>query len=325
MEEKSENEVLDPEEEENFVIPNTYSPFRQQKVPACKPFLTPFLAGCLYALFGTICIILGVIYQVTVDELKELPIDYTDDALNTVITKEFTVDQNFKKDLYVYYEIDNLYQNYQAYLYSKSWDQLKGVSRKKADLEKCKPMEKDGKVPYAPCGSIAASMFNDTFAFDGVEINEKDISSKYFKDIIKPLSADDWNKENSVLVLNEAQFPGNTSNEHFINWLQISPTSSIRKLYGKLTKVLPNGKYTVRIANNYPVKPFDGKKRIVIAEVSSLGCKNRFFPIFFLVVGGLSWICGIVFFILHFMKALPLYKNMFAEMQTEELTMSLNE
>jgi len=305
------------------VIPNTESPFRQQKVPACKPFLTPLLAGVLYAIFGTLCIVIGVIYQVTTSDLHELSIDYTEEELKKDIIKQFTVDQSFKRDLYVYYEIDNLQQNSQAYLYSKSWDQLTGVSRSKSDLEKCKPRAYNGSLTYAPCGSVAASVFNDTFSIDNVTIDETGISSEDFKELFKPLNKEWWNTNNSELVLDAELFPGNVTNEHFINWIQISPTSSIRKLYGKLPRGLPNGAYNITIRNNYPVKPFGGKKRIVIAEVSLLGAKNAFFPIFFLVVGGLSWVCGIVFFIFHVTKILPLYKNLYAEMQSKEIPMDV--
>ena len=41
--------------------------------------------------------------------------------------------------------------------------------------------------------------------------------------------------------------------EHFINWVKISGLPQFRKLYGVISDGLKEGKYTLRVNNNYPV------------------------------------------------------------------------
>lgn len=83
--------------------------------------------------------------------------------------------------LYVYYELDNFYQNHRKYVKSRSYHQLLGNYLEKAsDLLDCDPVSQvkdlwphqrisfsgkqmDPEDQAIPCGLIAKSIFNDDF------------------------------------------------------------------------------------------------------------------------------------------------------------------
>ena len=75
--------------------------------------------------------------------------------------------------VYVYYQLDNFYQNHRRYVKSRSDAQLRGETVVTSDLEDCAPLTDfveitpEGvtkKKTLSPCGLIANSLFNDTIA-----------------------------------------------------------------------------------------------------------------------------------------------------------------
>lgn len=98
------------------------------------------------------------------------------------------VTSDIKGPIYVYYQLDNFYQNHRRYVKSRNNDQLVGNYKKVEELTDCDPIIKvadlweNQKYPYAqkdlpakdrkqldpedpavPCGLVAKSFFNDTF------------------------------------------------------------------------------------------------------------------------------------------------------------------
>lgn len=82
---------------------------------------------------------------------------------NRTCTITFDVTEEMKAPVYVYYELDNFYQNHRRYVKSRSDAQLKGELLSEGDLTDCDPLvtAADGKVLH-PCGLIANSFFNGT-------------------------------------------------------------------------------------------------------------------------------------------------------------------
>ena len=97
--------------------------------------------------------------------------------------------------VYVYYQMDNFYQNHRRYVKSRDYNQLKGQILSVADLSSCDPIVTiddlgiyttldgnaiDGSQPANPCGLVAKSVFNDTYQFyngtNRVAINENNIA-----------------------------------------------------------------------------------------------------------------------------------------------------
>ena len=298
-------------------IPHADSKFKQQKIAACRPFLTPCSAAIIYAVFSAVSLIVGLIYFFESRGMYEQVIPYPENCGQTC-TATFTVPEDEKGPIFVYYQIENLYQNNFLYGSSKSWSQLTGGGYKKtSDLKSCAPMiladpnneTYSGNI-LVPCGAVPNSVFNDTFTFNSEfpEIFDKDISLKSFRELFKAPS--DVYK-GDVQWLSEAMFPGGQTNERFINWVQIAPFKKFRKLWGKTAEnsVLKAGEYSITIDNNFPVDSFDGKKSLVVAQVKWLGGKNDFFGIFFLVMCGISGTLSILFFVLYVTHALPLYRQ----------------
>lgn len=178
------------------------TPFKQQRLPAWQPILTPnwvigtfLIVGCVFMPIG------GAIYAAS-SSVQEIRIDYGDMPVcktaspagtpgNTV---QFVVTKDMKNPL-VYYELSNFYQNHRRYVTSRSDGQLRAsedatvfsdfaTAVRKADVATCTPLVCSGNagengcgttsagvaangrfnLVYYPCGLIARSMFNDTFS-----------------------------------------------------------------------------------------------------------------------------------------------------------------
>ncbi|KAI8987154.1 CDC50/LEM3 family [Pilobolus umbonatus] len=175
--------------------------FKQQRLKAWQPLLTPktvlptlFVAGILFAPLGGL-----FLYQS--DTVNEITIDYTDcknaaaeftaipdnafsykftvDTITTVSAPlyrmdaptgsciiQFTIPSPLKTPIFLYYKLTNFYQNHRKYVKSLSYNQLHGDVITAAEAtSSCSPIDLDasGRIIY-PCGLIANSMFNDTFS-----------------------------------------------------------------------------------------------------------------------------------------------------------------
>jgi hypothetical protein len=88
-----------------------------------------------------------------------------------------------KGPIHVYYQLENFYQNHRRYVQSRSDQQLRDKDYKdpKAVAKACDPEATTGDGSLiVPCGLIAWSLFNDTYAFSvnkkSVTVNKKDIA-----------------------------------------------------------------------------------------------------------------------------------------------------
>ncbi|TMW62526.1 hypothetical protein Poli38472_005144 [Pythium oligandrum] len=213
------------------------TPFKQQKLKAWQPILTPNWVIGTFAVVGLIFIPIGIILHTESENVVEYSIQYDGKDTNTdssnvvqlgkgcylksdsdrdtfdvdergcLIT--FTIDKEMKAPIFLYYQLDNFYQNHRRYVQSRSDAQLRGDAS--ASTSDCSPLQDSTKVvkynstnskpidstekvyQLNPCGLIANSLFNDIFWVNSIQVDGK----KYYQD-------DKYNDKKVVNLLDQS-------------------------------------------------------------------------------------------------------------------------
>lgn len=179
--------------------PNTA--FRQQRLKAWQPILSPQSVLPLLILVSAIFAPIGVALIISANNVQNLIIDYSQceklantDSFTTIPSKytshhfkkslsftptwklskdsdetncqiQFEIPNEIKQSVYVYYRLTNFYQNHRKYVSSYDLQQLKGNAVDPDDLvSECNPLRSEDDKAIYPCGLIANSLFNDTFS-----------------------------------------------------------------------------------------------------------------------------------------------------------------
>ncbi|XP_057950376.1 ALA-interacting subunit 1-like [Malania oleifera] len=302
-----------------------YSRFTQQELPACKPILTPRWVISAFMLVSIVFIPIGVASLFASRDVVEIvdryetaciPVTDREDKVkyiqspgNKTCFRTLRVPKHMKKPVYVYYQLDNFYQNHRRYVKSRSDEQLK-YNKSASETSDCDPEDTTANgQPIVPCGLIAWSLFNDTYNFSRnnqpLAVNKKDISwksdrkHKFGKDVYPT------NFQNGTLI-GGAHLDSNiplSEQEDLIVWMRTAALPTFRKLYGKIDADLQeNDAINVILENNYNTYSFNGKKKLVLSTTSWLGGKNDFLGIAYLTVGGLCFFLAITFAIVYLVK-----------------------
>ena len=282
------------------------SAFKQQKLPAWQPILTAGTVLPTFFLIGIAFIPIGFGLLLSSNQVKEKVIEYThcvssDPEHNGKMCSEviganynaeckcslnFTLTENFDRDVYIYYGLTNFYQNHRRYVRSRDDKQLLGNLGSRVD-EACVPYAtidvENGQKTIVPCGAIANSIFNDTFALSYKDLNRMrkdfspikltktgiawatDKSSKFrnppkmdsFKEFARPPN---WAKP--IDDLDKDPSNNGLQNEALMVWMRTAALPSFRKLYARVNHTvsedykiaLPKGEYRVDIEYRYPGK-----------------------------------------------------------------------
>ncbi|KAG7465741.1 hypothetical protein MATL_G00156820 [Megalops atlanticus] len=241
----------------------------------------------------------------------------------------FSLDQPFESNVFMYYGLSNFYQNHRRYVKSRDDSQLNGDKTSlKSPSKECEPYRTNENKPIAPCGAIANSLFNDTLELFYIDPNgtrteipltKKGIAwwtdkhvkfrnpggnnlnlTTVFQGTTKPVN---WRKP--VYELDTDPENNGFINEDFIVWMRTAALPTFRKLYriiqkkSNMTPTLPRGNYTLDVTYNYPVRSFEGRKRMILSTISWMGGKNPFLGIAYITVGSVCFFLGVVLLIIH--------------------------
>ena len=128
--------------------------------------------------------------------------------------------------------------------------------------------------PAIPCGLVAKSFFNDTYALRSCnandvncQVNSKTESQGSIIDISESGIAWESDVKFKFKNIKEEKLPEGVSSweeiqwhdmkdEHFIVWMRTAGLPNFRKLWGKIENGLDAGKYQIKIENNYKVDKF---------------------------------------------------------------------
>ncbi|KAF8389630.1 hypothetical protein HHK36_024149 [Tetracentron sinense] len=303
-----------------------YSRFTQQELPACKPILTPGWVITTFIFIGIVFIPIGLASLFASERVVEIvdrydkhcvPTNYSKSMLayiqsgetNKTCTRSLIVPKHMKSPVYVYYQLDNFYQNHRRYVKSRSDKQLRSKASEK-DTSSCSP---EGTISngsaIVPCGLIAWSLFNDTYGFSVknkvLDVSKKNIAWKSDQD--HKFGSDVYPKNfQSGSLIGGAKLNASiplSEQVDLIVWMRTAALPTFRKLYGKIEVDLEaNEKITVVIQNNYNTYSFGGKKKLVLSTTSWIGGKNDFLGIAYLTVGGLCLFLAICFILVYVIK-----------------------
>ncbi|XP_033002502.1 cell cycle control protein 50C-like [Lacerta agilis] len=255
--------------------------YKQQRLPAWKPQLTPELVLPSFFIISLFCLVMGIVLLLAATGVKEIKINYSELCSHCSKLREnssnwekeclcitnFTLQESMQGDVFMYYGLHNFYQNHRRYVLSRSDAQLLG---RKANIQNsnCVPFATyENGTPIAPCGAIANSMFNDTIQLFYYPASVKavrvpllkqgnawwtDKNVKFHNPAAHNLSSafdgtarpHYWQKP--VYLLDEENQENNGyTNEDFIIWMRVSAFSTFKNLYCRVS-------HTRQFANGLP-------------------------------------------------------------------------
>lgn len=347
------NSANSAEEAQNASKRPADSAFKQQRLPAWQPILTANSVLPIFFVIGVAFIPIGIGMYYFSSRVNEFQWNYTDclnsanqscaEQINNTLIEDrncvcehvFELDKEWEGNVYMYYGLENFYQNHRRYVKSRDDNQLLGHLNNETSND-CHPFSKDKKSnkTYVPCGAIANSLFSDV-----IKLSYKDDSEGTWKDVPllrrgiawqsdidykfnNPPDTDTKEKLKEALQyyakprdwkvnlweLDPEDIDNNgLKNEDLIVWMRTAALPNFRKLYRRVdhnqegfTKPnLPAKQYKFTVDYNFEVKQFSGRKSVILSTTSILGGKNEFLGIAYMVVGCVCFVLGVLFLFVH--------------------------
>mmetsp|Transcript_72877 Transcript_72877/g.170690 ORF Transcript_72877/g.170690 Transcript_72877/m.170690 type:complete len:401 (+) Transcript_72877:41-1243(+) len=148
----------------------------QRRLRSYQPIPSPGVILTIYIVVGCCFLVIGIVLHLTSQGVVELFHDYTDDDINAngVVSFELEVGSDMVAPIWVSYQLSGFHQNHRMYVDSREDSQLMDATlgSEMAAPEACQPRaEANGRTNY-PCGMVAATVFNDSFAIAKMETAE---------------------------------------------------------------------------------------------------------------------------------------------------------
>uniref|UniRef100_A0A5K3FLB4 Cell cycle control protein n=1 Tax=Mesocestoides corti TaxID=53468 RepID=A0A5K3FLB4_MESCO len=320
------------------------SRFYQQKLWAWQPILTASNICPYFYVVAIIFIPLGAFFLVTSNGVTEISIPYTHctppstpngpscaelvknstfSTCNCIL--KFNLETDLQGPLYVFYGLTNFFQNHRRYVMSRDDNQLNGKAIT-VPSPNCAPYryfnDSGTEKIIAPCGAVANSLFNDTFALTLtqkkgqsnavnkiVKFSYENIAWKSDRDVKfgRPANWDNTAKPiNWPKPVQEVNPNAYSGYSQLLVWMRTAALPNFRKNYADIVHEndfadgLPAGDYEVNVSYAYPVTQFSGTKRFIISQASWLGGRNPTLGIAYIVVGCIHAILAVIFTGIHF-------------------------
>ncbi|XP_071714627.1 ALA-interacting subunit 3-like [Rutidosis leptorrhynchoides] len=301
----------------------TYSKFSQQELSAWKPILTPGWVIASFITIGALFIPTGLLALSASDSVVEIIDRYDEDCVPEDFSKNaesFIQNPEIKKTclrylkvpkkmvapIFVYYQLENFYQNHRRFVKSRSDKQLRDPKAQN-DTTSCYPegQTADNK-PIVPCGLIAWSLFNDTYKLstrgNPITIDKNgiawksDTKAKFGSNVFPK----DFQKGELIGGATLDDQKPLSEQEDLIVWMRTAALPKFRKLYGKINRDLEaHETINVEVENNYNTYKFKGQKKLVLSTATWVGGKNDFVGVAYITIGGLCLFMAINFILLY--------------------------
>lgn len=146
------------------------SRFAKRRLKAWQPIFTPRRVITCYLATGAAFLGIGVVLLLVSDSVEAYVQDYTDMPTDRhgVGSFDLRIERDMEPPIWVYYQLDGFHQNHRRYVKSRSNAQLREGSGPpkilEQDLKECSPWISSGDQVNYPCGVIARTVFNDSYA-----------------------------------------------------------------------------------------------------------------------------------------------------------------
>ncbi|KAL3953136.1 hypothetical protein ACCO45_013079 [Purpureocillium lilacinum] len=314
--------------------------FRQQRLKAWQPILTPKTVLPLFFTIGIIFAPIGGLLLYASSKVQELSLEYTrcasdapdhptfapmpgkfvDSAFKnsgTPIDAQWSAERNFNATLSTGASAPNTTRCWLTFTIPDSM----GIQVHPLYGDKNNGTDK----PYYPCGLIANSLFNDSYSNpellnpSGATGNETEPYNMTTKGIAWDSDRDLYGptkyKPSEVLPPpNWAKlYPNNYTEEHpppnlkdweaFQVWMRTAGLPAFSKLYQRNdTDAMKDGRYQMILEDHFPMLEYKGTKAILLTTRTVMGGRNSFLGIAYIAVGGVCIILGAVFTVTHLIK-----------------------
>lgn len=131
-------------------------------LPAWRPVPSFGSTMIIFGVFGIIFLTLGIVLYIMSEEIQGITKEYQDtanckalpkpcecagfgedDCTNCECTITIDIEEDITAPVYVYYQLDNFYQNHRRYVKSRSNAQLMGEWQDVGELDDCDPIKKN--------------------------------------------------------------------------------------------------------------------------------------------------------------------------------------